>query len=128
MKSCLQDCHHNVVDSGPNPRIEIILVKVQPKEQWTTVGAVEKPTRRPIVTVRLQALPSGFTPFLISLNVSQVKDYTWSDEKMGVRIWIKVPGVHNLRADAVTVRFRELSFDITVSNLHGNDFTFAVRT
>lgn len=58
---------------------------------------------------------------------SQVKDYTWCDEKMGVRIWVKVPGVHTCRPGAVAVRFRELSFDVTVTDLGGKDYAFAVR-
>lgn len=53
--------------------------------------------------------------------------YTWSDEKAGVRVWVRVPGVHTAPQGAVRVRFRELSFDVTVEGLGGNDYHFAVR-
>ena len=44
-----------------------------------------------------------------------------------MRIWVHVPGVHCVPESAVTARFRELSFDVTVHDLHGKDFYFAVR-
>ena len=46
---------------------------------------------------------------------------------MGVRVWVKVPGVHTCPPGTVAVRFRELSFDVTVSDLGGKDYAFAVR-
>ncbi len=46
---------------------------------------------------------------------------------MGVRIWVKVPGVQAAPPGAVRVRFRELSFDLVVTNLNGKDYHFAVR-
>jgi hypothetical protein len=55
-----------------------------------------------------------------------VTEYRWSDEKQGVRIWVRVPGVHRLPPSAVRVRFRELSFDVCVSDLGGRDHQFAV--
>ena len=57
----------------------------------------------------------------------QVKDYRWSDEKLGVRVWVNVPGVHTAPPSALRVRFRELSFDVTVADLGGKDYHFAVR-
>ena len=53
-------------------------------------------------------------------------EYRWSDEKQGVRIWVRVPGVHLLAPGAVRVRFRELSFDVCASDLGGRDYQFAV--
>ena len=41
-------------------------------------------------------------------------------------MWIKVPGVHKLPASSVTSRFRELSFDVTASNLDGKDYQFSI--
>ena len=39
---------------------------------------------------------------------------------------MRVPGVHRLPPCAVRVRFRELSFDVCVSDLDGRDFQVAV--
>lgn len=57
----------------------------------------------------------------------QITSYRWSDERAGVRVWLAAPGVHDAPADAVRVRFRELSFDVTVAGLGGKDHVFAVR-
>jgi hypothetical protein len=43
-------------------------------------------------------------------------------------VWVRVPGVHTVPLSAVRVRFRELSFDVSVADLGGKDYTFAVRT
>jgi hypothetical protein len=56
-----------------------------------------------------------------------VSDYSWSDEKAGVRVWVRVPGVHAAPPGALRVRFRELSFDVAVVDLNGKDYHFAVR-
>ena len=37
-----------------------------------------------------------------------------------------MPGVHKLPASSVTSRFRELSFDVTASNLDGKDYQFSI--
>jgi hypothetical protein len=58
---------------------------------------------------------------------TQVTDYRWSDEKAGVRVWLRVPGVHKALRTAVRVRFRELSFDVAVADVGGVDYQFAVR-
>jgi hypothetical protein len=63
---------------------------------------------------------------LALLAARQVTEYRWSDEKQGVRIWMRVPGVHLLAPGAVHVRFRELSFDVCVADLGGRDYQFAV--
>lgn len=123
----LQACRHTVIDTGQNPRIVVALSKLHPDAMWYTLGTVYQPAKRPLVTVRIRSHAQALHAIAHAVHVSQVKDYTWCDEKMGVRIWIKVPGVHTLGAEAVSVRFRELSFDVTVSDLHGKDFSFAVR-
>jgi hypothetical protein len=46
---------------------------------------------------------------------------------MGVRVRLALPGVHLLPPGAVRVRFRELSFDVTVEHSDGRDYCFAVR-
>lgn len=78
---------------------------------------------QPAPCLRAQPRHSGARRRLTSPR--QVTAYSWADETRGVRVWVRMPGVHLLPPAAVTVRFRELSFDVLVSGPSA-DYTFAV--
>ena len=100
--------------------MHLTLAKASPHVLWTTLGTVEMPPNKPLISVRIH---SSARQRLTSPR--QVTAYSWADETRGVRVWVRVPGVHLLSAAAVTVRFRELSFDVLVSGPSA-DYTFAV--
>ena len=113
---------------GADAAVVLTLVKAPPAAPWAVLGTPERAVRRPVVTVRAalgSCEPLG-TVLTLSCARFQVTEYRWSDEKQGVRIWVRVPGVHRLPPSAVRVRFRELSFDVCVSDLGGRDYQFAV--
>ena len=106
---------------GEDTHVLLMLAKRRPGERWPALGAPAVRVARPLVTVR----PRGASP--PRLSAAQLTQYRWSDNKNAATVWVVVPGVHSLPAAAVAVRFRELSFDLTVSDLGGKDFQFAVR-
>lgn len=100
---CPQDCHHRVT-AGEPPHVTLTLTKRRPSERWTALAApAAAPARRKL----------------------SVTSYRWSDGKNSVAIWVNIPGVHLCPPSSVCVRFRELSFDLLVSDC-GADHCFAV--
>ncbi|KAK3232739.1 hypothetical protein CYMTET_56928 [Cymbomonas tetramitiformis] len=86
-------------------KILVRLRKLQPDVIWGRLGDVAKEKKRPVITIN---------------------DYSWSDGKQTCTIYIKVPEVHLLPQKQVKARFRELSFDLTVEDLNGKDYMFAI--
>ena len=132
-----QACRHRVEDAGADAAVVLTLAKTEPAERWATLGVAARAVKRPSVTVRhsltccqrTQQQSRLHAPLTVSACWGdKVTSYTWSDEKAGVRVWVRVPGVHTVPLSAVRVRFRELSFDVSVADLGGKDYTFAVRT
>eukprot|EP00238_Polyblepharides_amylifera_P000778 CAMPEP_0196571218 /NCGR_PEP_ID=MMETSP1081-20130531/1397_1 /TAXON_ID=36882 /ORGANISM="Pyramimonas amylifera, Strain CCMP720" /LENGTH=279 /DNA_ID=CAMNT_0041888059 /DNA_START=157 /DNA_END=993 /DNA_ORIENTATION=- len=81
------------------------LKKQKPKSTWGSLGRLRQDKKRPMVTIT---------------------DYSWADFKKSCKVWIKIKGVQNIPASQITSRFRELSFDITVCDLNGKDFQYAI--
>ncbi|KAJ1074842.1 hypothetical protein K5549_019290, partial [Capra hircus] len=57
----------------------------------------------------------------------KISNYGWDQSDKFVKIYITLPGVHQVPAESVQVNFTERSFDLLVKNLNGKSYSMIVN-